>query len=111
MNKLNQSQQLHLAPGAVFSARFTSSQLLAIKCGHVWITQQGRSEDFWLSAGDSILVQPGQLVVIEAAIASDIGMEMQGAGSLRLWCQARIVAWLHSAARSGATASKKRGIS
>ncbi|HEX2530935.1 MAG TPA: DUF2917 domain-containing protein [Burkholderiaceae bacterium] len=41
-------------------------QTLQIISGSVWLTVEGRSEDHWLSAGDSFAVEPGRLVVVEA---------------------------------------------
>jgi uncharacterized protein (AIM24 family) len=80
---------VHLAGGALATARFEGSRLLLVQRGYVWITQEGRAEDFWLNAGDAIIVQPGRLVVIEAAIASEISLEQRPASGLLPWLKMR----------------------
>ena len=83
MTKLTQQHHhLHLGSGALATGKFERSRLLLVRRGHVWITQEGRPEDFWLSAGDALIVQPGRMVVIEAAIASEIYLEHR---SERTW--------------------------
>eukprot|EP01037_Dinobryon_pediforme_P034134 gene34134-39919_t len=49
--------------------------MLVVKRGYVWITQEGRSDDFWLHAGDAVIVAPGRLVVIEAALDSELSLD------------------------------------
>jgi len=41
-------------------------QTLQIVSGCVWATVEGVSHDYWLSAGDSLTVTPGRLVVVES---------------------------------------------
>jgi len=41
-------------------------QTLQIVSGCVWVTVEGVSQDYWLSAGDSLTVTPGRLVVVES---------------------------------------------
>jgi hypothetical protein len=93
MSSFNQQkiaqQPLQLAPGKVFSMTTSRSRWLSVHTGYVWITQEGRSEDYWLHAGDAILLQPGQLVVVEAAITSEIVLEQAAGNWLTSWCRAR----------------------
>lgn len=89
MTTLNQQHHhLHLAGGALASGQFERSRLLLVRRGYVWITQEGRGEDFWLSAGDSIILLPGQLVVVEAMLASEIYLENRAELSICLWLRA-----------------------
>lgn len=94
---------LHLGAGALASGRFERSRLLLVRRGYVWITQEGRAEDFWLHAGDTLLVQAGRMVVVEAAIASEIYLENCSAPGPALWLKARCLAarscWQRGVAR------------
>ncbi|WP_050475853.1 DUF2917 domain-containing protein [Herbaspirillum rhizosphaerae] len=93
MTRLTQQHHhLHLGSGALATGKFERSRLLLVRRGHVWITQEGRPEDFWLSAGDALIVQPGKMVVIEAAIASEIYLEHRAELTLPLWLKTRCLA-------------------
>ncbi|MBB3211704.1 hypothetical protein FHW67_000952 [Herbaspirillum sp. Sphag1AN] len=67
--------QYQLSAGNVVSFRLASARLLVVRRGMVWITQEGRSEDFWLRAGDGIIVSSTQLLVIEAEHDSELALE------------------------------------
>jgi hypothetical protein len=91
MTILNQQRrQLQLAAGAVLSGRLDASRLVTVRSGLVWITQAGRGEDFWLGAGEGIILQPRQLLVIEAAMASELELEYNPESGLAAWCRARV---------------------
>jgi hypothetical protein len=93
MTKLTQQHHhLHLGSGTLATGKFERSRLLLVRRGHVWITQEGRTEDFWLSAGDALILQPGKMVVIEAAIASEIYLEHRSELTLPLWLKTRCLA-------------------
>ena len=93
MTKLTQQHHhLHLGSGALATGKFERSRLLLVRRGHVWITQEGRPEDFWLSAGDALIVQPGKMLVIEAAIASEIYLEHRAGLTVMLWLKTRCLA-------------------
>ena len=103
---------LHLGAGALASGKFERSRLLLVRRGYVWVTQEGRAEDFWLHAGDALIVQPGRTVVVEAVIASEIFMENRSNPGAGLWFKVRCFAarslWqrglarlLHIAVRQG----------
>jgi len=64
--------------GLAASGRFRRARLLLVRRGYVWITQEGRGEDFWLRAGDAIIVSPRRKVVIEAALESELSLEHCG---------------------------------
>jgi hypothetical protein len=70
-----EGQQYQLSAGSVVSFRLASARLLVVRHGLVWITQEGRSEDFWLRAGDGIIVSSTQLLVIEAEHDSELALE------------------------------------
>lgn len=58
---------LNIGAGRAVSGRVSSQQILHVVYGKVWITIQGMPEDHWLSAGESLQLVPGRLLVIEAA--------------------------------------------
>ncbi len=59
-------KRLHLQSGAVASLRIRRPACLRVTTGRVWVTIEGGRTDYWLAAGQS-LVLPGQgLVVVEA---------------------------------------------
>lgn len=91
MTILNQSRrQLHLAAGSVLSGRLNRSRLIRVRSGFVWITQEGRGEDFWLGAGEGLIVSARQLLVIEATLASELELEYSPQSGLAAWCRARV---------------------
>ena len=67
--------QYQLSAGSVVGFRLASARLLVVKKGLVWVTQEGRSEDFWLHAGDGIIVTSPQLLVIEAEQDCELALE------------------------------------
>lgn len=87
-----QHHHLHLGSGALATGKFERSRLLLVRRGHVWVTQEGRAEDFWLSAGDALIMLPGRMTVIEAAIASEIYLEHRSGLTLSVWLKARCMA-------------------
>jgi hypothetical protein len=60
------NESLAIAPGDAVSGIASQSQTLRITAGRAWITIEGISHDYWLSAGDTFTVAPGRLIVIEA---------------------------------------------
>jgi hypothetical protein len=55
-----------VSAGQVIAGIAQQAQTLRIACGRVWLTVEGTLQDYWLSAGESVVVEPGRLVVIEA---------------------------------------------
>ena len=58
---------LNIGAGRAVSGRVSTKQILQVVYGKVWITIEGLPEDHWLSAGESVQLVPGRLLVIEAA--------------------------------------------
>jgi hypothetical protein len=51
-----------------------------VLAGRVWLTVEGVPDDHWLAAGESVVVTPGRLVVLEADRASRIVLSPARAG-------------------------------
>jgi len=100
--ELQQLRQLRLAQGAVASGKFGSSRMLVVKRGYVWITQEGRSDDFWLHAGDALIVAPGRLVVIEAALDSELSLDNGPKKGALEWLCSSALTLLRMLTRTGA---------
>jgi hypothetical protein len=66
MRRLFTNESLAIAPGDAVSGVAGQSQTLRVTGGRAWITVEGVSHDYWLSAGDTFAVAPGRLIVIEA---------------------------------------------
>lgn len=78
-------EQLQLQPGQVRALRLAQVSILKAGQGRVWVTQEGRPEDFWLEAGQSVVLLPGSLVVVEAQTASAVRVEALVLQSARAW--------------------------
>lgn len=66
MRKLFTKQAITIPAGQTVSGVAVRNQTLRVLQGRVWITVEGISHDYWLSAGDSFTAIPGRLVVAEA---------------------------------------------
>jgi hypothetical protein len=66
MTNLFANESSKIAAGRVVSGVADREQTLRVACGRVWITIEGSTRDYWLSAGASLQIAPGRLVVIEA---------------------------------------------
>ncbi|HVL74421.1 MAG TPA: DUF2917 domain-containing protein [Noviherbaspirillum sp.] len=66
MRDLFTSEAIHLEAGEVLSGAAKRARILRIKSGSAWVTVEGNRYDYWLSAGDSLRVATGRLVVVEA---------------------------------------------
>lgn len=66
MRSLFTRKSLILQPGQVVSGIAGRSRALHVRQGRVWLTVEGVSHDYWLSAGDMFTALPGRLTVIEA---------------------------------------------
>lgn len=66
MRSLFTKQSLTIQPGQVVSGVAGNVRTLRVLQGRVWITVEGISHDYWLSAGDTFTAIPGRLTVIEA---------------------------------------------
>ncbi len=66
MKKINAKDSLILSAGELVSVSTDIALKLSIDCGRVWITQEGDETDYWLLAGDTLVLQPLRHIVIEA---------------------------------------------
>jgi Protein of unknown function (DUF2917) len=67
MRILFASGSLTLQAGQAVSGIARRPHTVKIVNGRAWVTVQDFSHDYWLSAGDTLPVPPGRLVVVEAA--------------------------------------------
>ena len=58
---------------------------LKVRYGRIWVTQEGRSEDFWLEPGTGMVLLPGALVVIEADLLSHLRIEPVALQTVHAW--------------------------
>lgn len=66
MTNLFTNQSIALRAGQAASGVASRAQTLRVLRGRAWITVEGVAHDYWLSAGDTFIVPPERLVVIEA---------------------------------------------
>ncbi|GGC75204.1 DUF2917 domain-containing protein [Undibacterium terreum] len=66
MKKINAKDSFILQAGEVISASADIVLKLSIDCGRVWVTQEGDEYDYWLQAGETLVLQPLRHIVIEA---------------------------------------------
>ncbi|MES2070606.1 MAG: DUF2917 domain-containing protein [Pseudomonadota bacterium] len=66
MKKINAKDSLVLAAGELISVNTEVVLKLSIDCGRVWVTQEGDEYDYWLLAGDTLVLHPLRHIVIEA---------------------------------------------
>jgi len=66
MKKINAKDSLILSAGESISVSADITLKLSIDCGRVWVTQEGDEYDYWLLAGDILVLQPLRHIVIEA---------------------------------------------
>lgn len=84
-------RQLTLAYRQVRAGRVAQACEMRVGHGRVWVTQEGRGEDFWLRRGACMVLLPGALVVIEADHAASLSIEplaQPGVGASLRWCLA-----------------------
>lgn len=67
MRRLFTTESLTLEAGQAVSGIAQRPQTLKIVSGRVWVTVEGLPQDYWLSAGDTLPVVPGRLIVVESA--------------------------------------------
>jgi hypothetical protein len=66
MRILFTNSTLNIKDGVTVSGVSNRRETLNVLQGRVWVTIEGSPDDYWLAAGDSFVVEPGKLVVIEA---------------------------------------------
>lgn len=70
MRSLFTTKSLIIPAGQAVSGIAKEAQTLRVVSGRVWITIEGISQDYWLFTGDTLVVPPGQLAVVEAEAAN-----------------------------------------
>jgi hypothetical protein len=73
-------EALTVAAGQAVSGVPRSPRTVRVLAGRVWLTVEGAPDDHWLTAGESIAVAAGRLVVLEADRASRIALSPARAG-------------------------------
>ncbi len=82
-----------LTSGHAMSLKPQQSSILRINCGTAWVTVQRTGQDHMLQAGEQLLVQRGDHVVIESLYAGHVKLDWQALPcSLSLAAQARLQA-------------------
>ncbi len=66
MHHLSQAHNLQLQRNQAASLACTTSVLIRVKTGRVWITAYGVLDDHWLAAGESLRLPPSQHIVVQA---------------------------------------------
>ncbi|TFW03510.1 DUF2917 domain-containing protein [Oxalobacteraceae bacterium OM1] len=76
MRSLFTNRALTVEPGQAVSGIAERTRTFRVVEGDVWVTVEGIDQDYWLSAGDAFVAQPGRLVVVESnGAASRIAAE------------------------------------
>lgn len=70
MRELFTKDCIRLEAGQAVSGIAMTAREVRVSTGKVWITVEGRPQDYWLSAGETFAAEPGRLIVIEAADAA-----------------------------------------
>ncbi|WP_394782219.1 DUF2917 domain-containing protein [Undibacterium sp.] len=66
MKKINAKDSLTLTAGQLISVSADVMLKLRMDHGRVWVTQEGDEYDYWLQAGDTLILHPLRHIVIEA---------------------------------------------
>src|SRR3954463_15648963 len=66
MKTLFAGEMLTIPAGRAVSGAVQCAGAIHVVAGRVWLTVEGEQDDYWLSAGESIAVDAGRLVVLEA---------------------------------------------
>lgn len=66
MRELFTKDCIRLGAGQAVSGIAATARTVRVSGGRVWITVEGRPEDYWLGAGETFAAEPGRLIVIEA---------------------------------------------
>jgi hypothetical protein len=66
MRILFTNSTLNIKSGMTVSGVSNQRESLSVVRGRVWVTVEGSPDDYWLGAGDTFVVEPGKLVVVEA---------------------------------------------
>ncbi len=66
MKILSENTSLALLPAQALSFQSKRAMRFFVKHGSLWITCYGAAEDYWLHAGESMVLPPSRHVVLEA---------------------------------------------
>lgn len=66
MRILFTNSRLNIKTGTTVSGISSQAETLKVVSGRVWVTIEGCKDDYWLAAGETLVVEAGKLVVIEA---------------------------------------------
>ena len=66
MKILSENTSLALLPAQALSFQSKRAMRLRVEHGTLWITCYGAAEDYWLHAGESMVLPPSRHVVMEA---------------------------------------------
>jgi hypothetical protein len=66
MKPESRNSDLDLQPAQILRMRAASGVIIRCDSGMVWITQEGRARDDFLSAGDSLCITSSGITLVEA---------------------------------------------
>lgn len=66
MQNIPAEESLSLAPCRLVSIRLEEKQAIRVVSGRVWITIEADANDYWLSAGEAMVLPRDRHIVIEA---------------------------------------------
>jgi hypothetical protein len=66
MKTLFAGEMMTIPAGRAVSGTVICAGEIAVVAGRVWLTVEGEQADYWLCAGESVAVDAGRLVVLEA---------------------------------------------
>lgn len=66
MIKIDVNKSMTLMSGQLLSITLDVNLILRIDCGLVWLTIEGDEFDYWLAAGDTLMLPAGRHIVLEA---------------------------------------------
>jgi hypothetical protein len=79
MNEQRDATRYELTRSQILSLRAAEDVTIACDRGLVWVTANGRLDDYWLPSGDTLSIRRGGRVVIEAAQPSAIAVTRSAA--------------------------------
>jgi hypothetical protein len=80
------NEKLEMARAELANFRAARGSTIACDRGLIWVTQEGEPDDYWLPAGEVLVVRGSGRIVIEAARASRISVQRATAPRWRvLW--------------------------
>lgn len=88
MKTLFTREEHTLQAGQMLSGVAVAANSLQVVHGHVWLTVEGELIDYWLAAGDTLLLPAGRRVVLEAeGVASIVKTTSQAKAPASIWAR------------------------